>query len=303
VRDALRLGIILNFGQLLIAGITSGMVYGLIALGYHIVYRATQLIDFAQGEKAVFGGLAALALLSAVGNHPWLALIVVAVGGYIAGWLYERAILRPVYGRPAIVPIIATVGVAQFVYYGDGLIWGSSARPFPYSFSGDPQSALTFGTLRVPVDRLWLWILVLAVVVACSIFFERSRRGQAMIAAADNELGAQLAGIDVGAMRSNAMSMATALAMFGGALIAPFTLAGGSIGLSIAVKSFAGAMIGGIASPYGVVAGALIVGVTESIAAGFLSHGYRDPVAFSLLLLVLLIRPQGIFAGRTGRAA
>jgi branched-chain amino acid transport system permease protein len=303
VHDAPGRGENLNFGQLLIAGITSGMVYGLIALGYHIVFRATQLIDFAQGEKAVFGGLAALALLSAIGNHPWLALIIVAAGGYIVGWLYERVILRPVYSRPAIVPIIATVGVAQFVYFGDGLIWGSSARPFPYSFSGDPQAALALGSLRVQVERIWVWILVLVVVAACSVFFERSRRGQAMIAAADNQLGAQLSGIDVGAMRSNAMSMATALAMFGGALIAPFTLAGGSIGLSIAVKSFAGAMIGGIASPYGVVVGALIVGITESTAAGFLSHGYRDPVAFSLLLLVLLIRPQGIFARRIGRAA
>ncbi len=277
------------------------MVYGLIALGYHIVFRATQLIDFAQGEKAVFGGLAALALLPAIGNHPWLALLIVAVGGYIVGWLYERAILRPIYNRPAIVPIIATVGVAQFVYFGDGLIWGSSARPFPYSFSGDPHAAIMFGALRVPVERIWVWGLVLVVVIACSLFFERSRRGQAMVAAADNQLGAQLSGINVSAMRSDAMSIATALAMFGGALIAPFTLAGGSIGLSIAVKSFAGAMIGGMASPYGVVLGSLIVGVTESLAAGYLSHGYRDPVAFSLLLLVLLIRPQGIFGGRMGR--
>ncbi len=278
------------------------MVYGLIALGYHIVFRATQLIDFAQGEKAVFGGLIALALLPAIGNHPWLALLIVGVGGYFVGWAYERVILRPIYNRPAIIPIIATVGVAQFVYYGDGLIWGSSAQPFPYSFSGDPQAAIMFGALRVPVERIWVWGLVVVVLIACSIFFERSRRGQAMIAAADNQLGAQLSGINVDTMRSHAMSIATALALFGGALIAPFTLAGGAIGLAIAVKSFAGAMIGGMASPYSVVIGSLIVGVTESLAAGYLGYGYRDPVAFSLLLLVLLIRPQGIFGGATGRA-
>jgi branched-chain amino acid transport system permease protein len=284
-----------DFGQLLISGLTSGMVYGLIALGYHIVFRATQLIDFAQGEKAALGGLVALSLLTAIGDHPWLALLIVAVGGYVLGWAYERAILRPIYNRPPIVPIIATVGVAQFIYFGDGLIWGNSAVPFPYSFSGDPAGALTLGGLRIPIERLWVWVLVLLVVIACSLFFERSRRGQAMVAAADNQLGAQLSGINVAAMRSHAMSIATALAILGGALIAPFTLAGGSIGLAIAVKSFAGAMIGGIRSPYGVVIGSLIVGVTESLAAGYLSYGYRDPVAFSLLLLVLLIRPQGIF--------
>jgi branched-chain amino acid transport system permease protein len=278
------------------------MVYGLIALGYHIVFRATQLIDFAQGEKAVLGGLLALALLPAIGNHPWLALLIVGVGGYVIGWAYERVILRPVYNRPAIVPIIATVGIAQFMYFGDGLIWGTSARPFPYSFGSDPHAAILFGAIRVPVERIWVWGLVMVVLIACSLFFERSRRGQAMIAAADNQLGAQLSGINVDAMRSHAMSIATAIAMFGGALIAPFTLAGGAIGLAIAVKSFAGAMIGGMGSPYGVVVGSLIVGVTESLAAGYLAYGYRDPVAFGLLLVVLLVKPEGIFGGRQGRA-
>ena len=190
--------------------------YGLVALGYHIVFRATQLIDFAQGEKAALGGLVALSLLTAIGDHPWLALLIVAVGGYVLGWAYERAILRPIYNRPPIVPIIATVGVAQFIYFGDGLIWGNSAVPFPYSFSGDPSGALTLGGLRIPIERLWVWVLVLLVVIACSLFFERSRRGQAMVAAADNQLGAQLSGINVAAMRSHAMSMATALAILGG---------------------------------------------------------------------------------------
>ena len=293
----------MDLGQLLISGVTSGMVYGLVALGYHIVFRATQLIDFAQGEKAALGGLLALSLLSAIGDHPWVALPIIAVGGYVLGWLYEKAILQPIYKRPPIVPIIATVGVAQFIYFGDGLIWGNSALPFPYSFSADRSAAIILGTLRLPIERLWVWGLVIVVVIAASLFFDRSRRGQAMIAAADNQLGAQLSGINVGAMRSHAMSIATALAVIGGALIAPFTLAGGAIGLAIAVKSFAGAMIGGLASPYGVVVGSLIVGVAESLAAGYLSYGYRDPVAFSLLLLVLLIMPEGIFGGRKARAS
>jgi branched-chain amino acid transport system permease protein len=292
----------MDFGQLLISGVTSGMVYGLVALGYHIIFRATQLIDFAQGEKVVFGGLLALTFFSAIGDHPWLALPLVAASGFILGWIYERAILRPIYHRLPTVPIIATVGVAQFIYFGDGLIWGNSALPFPFSFSAEPSDAILFGALRVPIERIWVWGLVVVVVIATGLFFERSRAGQAMIAAADNQLGAQLCGINVGAMRTHAMAMATALAMCGGVLIAPFTLAGGAIGLAITVKSFAGAMIGGLASPHGVVVGSLIVGVTESLAAGYVSYGYRDPVAFSLLLLVLLIRSEGIFGGPRVRA-
>jgi branched-chain amino acid transport system permease protein len=102
-------------------------------------------------------------------------------------------------------------------------------------------------------------------------------------------------------MRSMAVSIATALAMLGGAVMAPFALTGGAIGLPIAVKAFGGAMLGGLTTPYGVVVGSLVVGVAESLAAGYLSYGYRDPVAFSVLLVVLLLRPQGIFGVVRGR--
>jgi branched-chain amino acid transport system permease protein len=292
----------MNFWQLLTSGVTSGMVYGLVALGYHIVFRATGIIDFAQGEKAALGGLVALSILTVIGDHFWVALVIVLIVGFGFGWLYERFILRLTYARPPTVQVIVTVGVSQFIYFADGLIWGNAARPFPYSLSGNQNAVLLIGSVRLSVDRLWVWGLVLVVMAAFYMFFERSRRGQAMVAAADNPLGARLSGIDVAAMRSLAVSVATALSMLGGAVIAPFTLTGGAIGLPIAVKAFGGAMLGGLTTPYGVVIGSIIVGITESLAAGYLSYGFRDPVAFSVLLLVLLLRPQGIFGVVRARA-
>ncbi|MEQ8346855.1 MAG: branched-chain amino acid ABC transporter permease [Sneathiellaceae bacterium] len=287
--------------QLVVSGITIGMVYGLVALGYHLIFRATQIIDFSQGEKVALGGLLALSAMLVVGDDLWLALIVATLVGFAIGWVYEWGILRRTYGREQVVQIIATVGVAQIFYQGHGLIWGASAIPFSHSLSGNPQAVLELGGARLLADRLWVWGLVILVVGLLHVYFERTRHGQAMIAAADNRLGAQLSGIDVGRMRSQAVAVATALAVLGGVVIAPFTLAGGSIGLPIAVKAFAGAMIGGLYSPLGVVAGSLLVGIIESLAAGLISYGYRDPVAFGLLLVVLLVRPSGLFGRRLTR--
>lgn len=282
--------------QLLVSGITIGMVYGLVALGYHLIFRATGLIDFAQGEKVALGGLFVLAVIGLVGENLWAAIIVATIMGFALGWFYEWGILRRTYGREQVVQIIATVGVALLLYHGHGLFWGLPAVPFPYSLGGDRDNVIELWGLRVLEDRFWVWGLVIAVVALLHVYFERTRHGQALIASADNELGAKLSGINVKAMRLHAVGVATALAVLGGAFIAPFTLAGGSIGMPIAVKAFAGAMIGGLHSSVGVVAGSVLVGVIESLAAGLISYGYRDPVAFALLLLILLLRPSGIFA-------
>lgn len=282
--------------QLVVSGITIGMVYGLVALGYHLIFRATGLIDFAQGEKVALGGLFVLAVIGLVGDNLWAAFIVATIMGFALGWFYEWGILRRTYGRDQVVQIIATVGVALLLYNGHGLFWGLPAVPFPHSLGGDPDNVITLWGLRVLEDRFWVWGLVIAVVALLHLYFGRTRHGQALIASADNELGAKLSGINVNAMRLYAVGVATALAVLGGAFIAPFTLAGGSIGMPIAVKAFAGAMIGGLHSSVGVVAGSVLVGVIESLAAGLFSYGYRDPVAFALLLLILLLRPSGIFA-------
>lgn len=284
--------------QLVVSGVTIGMVYALVALGYHLIFRATRVIDFAQGEKVTLGGLFALSVMMLLGNNLWVAIILATVMGFALGWLYEWGVLRRTYKRLQVVQIIATVGVAQFFYFGHGLIWGISAVPFPHSLGGDPDNVITVFGIRVLEDRIWVWGLVIAVVIVLHVYFGRTRHGQAMIASADNELGAQLSGINVGAMRSNAVAVATALAILGGVIIAPFTLAGGSIGLPIAVKAFAGAMVGGLHSSIGVVVGSIIVGVTETLVAGLISYGLRDPVAFALLLLVMLARPTGIFGRR-----
>jgi branched-chain amino acid transport system permease protein len=286
---------------MIVSGVTTGMVYSLVALGYHLIFRATRLIDFAQGEKVAVGGLLAVSIMAIFGVDLWVALLLATVIALGLGWIYERLVLRQTYDRDPVVQIIATIGVAQLLYHGHGLIWGSQPTPFPHSLGGDATRAISVGGVGILLDRLWLWALVLAVVVALHLFFTRTLFGQAMVAAADNEHGAKLSGIDVQAVRSRAVSVATALAVLGGIIIAPFTLAGGSIGIAISVKAFAGAMLGGLESAIGVVVGSILIGVIESLTAGLFSYGYRDPIAYSVLLIILLMRPQGIFGRRAGR--
>ncbi len=286
---------------LVISGATIGMVYALVALGYHLIFRATGLIDFAQGEKVALAGLFALSVMLVLGENLWAAIIVATVMGFGLGWFYEWSVFRRTYKRQQVVQIIATVGVSQIFYHGHGLIWGLNAVPFTHSLAGNPDKIITVAGLRILEDRIWIWGLVIAVVVLLHLYFDRTRHGQAMIASADNEFGARITGINVGAMRSRAVAVATALAILGGVFIAPFTLAGGSIGMPIAVKAFAGAMVGGLHSSVGVVVGSILVGVVESLAAGLISYGYRDPIVFGLLLLVLLVRPTGLFGRKLER--
>jgi branched-chain amino acid transport system permease protein len=289
--------------QLVISGITTGMIYGLVAIGYHLIFRATNLIDFAQGEKLALGGLFALAITAVIGNNLWIALGPAAIAGYALGWAYERLVLRPTYHRGQVVQIIATVGVAQFLYSAHGLIWGASPLAFPYSLGGDSSQMVFLGSIGILADKLWIWMLVIAVMLLFYVYTEHTRHGQAMVASSENELGARLSGIDVSAMRSQAVAVATALAVIGGLAIAPLTLAGGSIGLPIGIKAFAGAMLGGLNSAFGVVVGSVLVGIIESLAAGLISYGYRDPAAFGVLLVVLLILPNGLFGRRQARVA
>jgi len=188
------------------------------------------------------------------------------------------------------------VGAALIFLRGHELIWGREGLPFP-AFSPEAQP-LHLGQVVVNVQDLWIAGLLIIVLLGLYLFFQRTLRGQAAVAAAADPLGAALTGIDVPRARSIAFCLATAMAVLAGIVVAPFTLAGGQIGMPIGLKGFAGAVVGGLDSPVGVVLGSLLVGVAENLAAGLFGYGYRDPVAFSLLIIMLLLRPAGLFGPR-----
>lgn len=284
----------MDYPSLIVSGLAVGAIYALVALGYHIIHRATHVIDFAQGEKVALGGLFLVSFAQDASIPLWASVLISTACGFLLGYVYERGIVRFTYNRDQLTMIMATVGVSLILLRGHELIWGRAGLPVK-PFTSSPQT-IEIGTVRFPTQDLWIWGLLVVAVVVLYFFFQRTLRGQAAIAAAASPLGASLTGIHVPRTRTLAFGIASGLAVLAGLVVAPQTLAGGTIGASIGLKGFAGAIVGGLTSPIGVVAGSLLVGVIESLVGGVLGSGYRDPTAYALLLVALLLRPSGLFA-------
>jgi branched-chain amino acid transport system permease protein len=288
--------------QLLVAGLTVGSGYALVALGIHIILRATRIVNFAQGEFTIVGGLLALTCVQLFHVNTWFALAGATIAGFVLGLLYERVVLRPAAHSGEIPLTIATLGTVFILLYGHALVpgWGSLPQPLP-AFSGDASDAINVGGVSIQVQSIWVLALLLAALAALYLFFERTYYGKAIRAAANNPTGAKLVGIDVTGARAVSVGLAIALAAYGGTIIGPITLVGGAGGTAIAIKGFVGAIVGGLESPLGCVAGGLLVGVVEKLIQGLpgVSYGVSDPVVYSLLLVALLLRPQGLFGTRS----
>jgi branched-chain amino acid transport system permease protein len=287
--------------QLLVAGLTVGSGYALVALGIHIILRATRIVNFAQGEFTIIGGLLALTCVEIFHANTWFALVGATVAGFVLGLVFERFVLRPAAKSGEIPLTIATLGTVSLLLYGHALVpgWGSLPQPLP-SFSGEASDAITVGGVAIQVQSMWVLGLLLLALLVLYLFFERTYYGKAIRAAANNPTGAKLIGIDVTNARAVSVGLAIALAAYGGTIIGPITLVGGAGGTAIAIKGFVGAIVGGLESPVGCVAGGLLVGVAEKLIQGLpgVSYGLSDPIVYSLLLVGLLLRPQGLFGSR-----
>jgi branched-chain amino acid transport system permease protein len=287
--------------QLLVAGLTVGSGYALVALGIHIILRATRIVNFAQGEFTIVGGLLALSFVQLFHVNSWLALAGATVAGFALGLVFERLVLRPAARSGEIPLTIATLGTGFVLLYGHALIpgWGSLPQPLP-SFSGEASDAVNVAGVTIQVQSMWVLGLLLAALAVLYLFFERTYYGKAIRAAANNPTGAKLVGIDVTNARAVSVGLAIALAAYGGTIIGPITLVGGAGGTAIAIKGFVGAIVGGLESPVGCVVGGLLVGVIEKLIQGLpgVQYGISDPIVYSLLLIGLLLRPQGLFGAR-----
>jgi branched-chain amino acid transport system permease protein len=280
--------------QYLISGLTNGAIYALIALGFGIIYNATTIINFAQGEMVMLGALCAISLYHL---YPSLPLAFLGGVGLVAlvGLAFERLALRPVKDPNPITLIIITVGGAVFLKGVASLLWGKEAYPLP-AFSG--SIPLNLGPATFLPQNLWILGLTALLVLALEAFFRLSLAGKAMRACAYNARAASLVGISTGRMVQLSFVLAAALGAGAGILIAPLTLGVYDMGTMLGLKGFSAAIIGGLGSLWGGVLGGLLLGEAEALASGLISSGYRDAVAFLLLLLVLFLRPQGLVGGR-----
>jgi branched-chain amino acid transport system permease protein len=280
--------------QYLLAGLTVGAIYALLALGFSIIYNASQVINFAQGEFVMIGGMAAVWLLAAGAPLPAAAALAV-LAATLVGLALERFAVDPARGAPVVTLIIITIGASILLRGLATLVWDKKIHALP-AFSGDAPIAIAGATL-LP-QSLWVMGVAAAVFAALAWFFNRTLAGKAMLAASHNRLAAELCGISVRRVLAVSFGMSAALGALAGILIAPITFTSWDAGVMLGLKGFAAAMLGGIGSGAGAVAGGLALGLLEALSAGYLSSAYKDVIAFAILLAVLVFLPQGLLGAR-----
>jgi branched-chain amino acid transport system permease protein len=282
-------------GQLVASGLALGSIYALIALSLVLINKATDVVNFAQGEMAMFGTFICFALLTRTGM-PLVAVLVLAVPiGGLLGAVTERVAMRPLQAAPQVNALIATIGLWMIFHHAAGWIWGYDPVRFPSLFSPEPVDVLG---ARIAQNSLGIMGVSLLVVILLYLFFEHTRAGIAMRAASMNRRAAQLMGVDVGRVALLSWTLATAIGVVSGFLVAPLTFLDFEMMFAVLLKAFAGAILGGFNSLPGAVVGCLVIGVVENLFAAYVSTAFRDTFAFGVIILVLMFRPQGLFTRR-----
>jgi branched-chain amino acid transport system permease protein len=279
-----------EFLQFLFSGITVGAIYALVALGFSIIYNASHIINFAQGEFVMIGGMATVFIAAAGVSLP-LAMLLAIAGAILVGLAIETFGVRLARGASVVTLIMITIGASILIRGVAGIVFDKGFHSLP-AFSGT-QPIVIAGASLVPQS---LWVLGTTIVVALLLwlFFTRTLPGKAMLAAAHNPLAAQLVGINPRTVLRLSFVLAAALGALGGILIAPIAPTHFQVGVMLGLKGFAAAITGGLGSGPGAIAGGLLIGLAEAMCAGYLSSAYKDAVAFVIILLVLVLRPSGL---------
>lgn len=277
--------------QYLITGLTIGSIYAMVALGFVIIYNVTEIINFAQGEFVVLGGLVMVAFHVSAGLPLVIAFPATVALVMLVGILLDRLAIRPIRKPSVLTLIIATIAASILMKGVAMVIWGKD--PFDLqAFSGrDPISF--FGAIIQP-QYLWVIGFLILITISLSIFFNRTIIGKAMRACADNPDAASLVGIDTKKMILLSFALSAAIGAIAGIIVTPISLMEYDRGVSLAIKGFGAAILGGLGSFPGAILGGLIMGSIESFGAGLISSAYKDAFALIVLLAVLFFKPSGL---------
>lgn len=282
--------------QFLFTGVTVGAIYALVALGFAIIYNASDVVNFAQGEFVMIGAMSVIAL-SAGDGLPLLPAICLAVLITVGvGLALQRFAIAPARGVSVVGTIIITIGASIFLRGVALLLWGKDIFALPH-FSG--EEPLHIGKATLLPQNLWVLGGAAILVLAVQWFFHRTILGKAILACSCNRTAARMVGINVGLMMLVAYGLSAFLGAMAGVLVTPITYTSYEAGVMLGLKGFSAAILGGMGNPMGAVAGGVLLGLIEAFAAGLISSGYKDAIAFIILLLVLFLRPSGLF----GRAS
>jgi branched-chain amino acid transport system permease protein len=279
--------------QLLTSGIAQGCIYGLIALGFVLIYKATETVSFAQGDLMMLGAFCGLALMTLLGFPFWLAVPASIAAMALFGVFAERVVIRPVLGQPAFSIVMLTIGLS---YIARGLITmvpviGTETHTLPVPYK---DQVLRAGELVVAHEHL---VVIAATALLCAALFalfRYSKIGLAMQASSQNQIAAYYMGIPVQRINGLVWGLAAAVAAIAGLLLAPITFVHANMGF-IGLKAFPAAVVGGFGSLPGAIVGGLVIGIVESLAGFYLPEGFKDIAPYIVVLLMLMLRPNGLF--------
>ena len=282
----------MELAQLIVGGVAQGCVYGLIALGFVLIYKATEMVNFAQGDMMMLGAFMALTFIGTMGMNYWLGFLLAAIAMAVFGYLLDALVLRRIIGQPQFAIVILTISLGFIFRSAAGFIWGHETQSFPTPFT---NRSLNAGGLILPLETLSTIAGTLVLAGLLFLFFNYTRLGNAMQASSQNQLAAYYMGIPVKRINSLIWALSAVVATIAGVLLSPTSLVDPGIGF-LGIKAFAAAVVGGFGSLIGTVLGGLIVGVSETLAGRFLPPGFKEIVAYLIMLGVLFVRPQGLFS-------
>ncbi|HMM84085.1 branched-chain amino acid ABC transporter permease [Azohydromonas sp.] len=279
--------------QVLVSGIAQGCIYGLIALGFVLIYKATEAVSFAQGELMMLGAFLGLALLTVLGFPFWITVPAVIAAMAVFGFALERAVIRPILGQPAFSIVMLTIGIG---YVARGAITmvpviGTETHTLPVPYKDE---VIPLGGVVLAVEQLVVIGITALLCGVLYLLFSRSKVGIAMQAASQNQLAAYYMGIPVKRLNGVVWALAAVVAAVAGLLLAPITFVHANMGF-IGLKAFPAAVVGGFGSLPGAIVGGLIIGVVESLAGFYLPEGFKDVAAYVVVLIMLMLKPNGLF--------
>lgn len=279
--------------QLLISGVAQGCIYGLIALGFVLIYKATETVSFAQGDLMMVGAFGGLLTMTLLGFPFWLSILAAVLGMALFGILLERLVIRPILGQPAFSIVMLTIGVG---YVLRGLITmipniGTETHTLPVPYAGQ---VINLGSLVISADQL---VVIGATTLLCALLFAMfrySKLGIAMQASSQNQLAAYYMGIPVKRLNGLVWGLAAGVAAIAGLLLAPITFVHANMGF-IGLKAFPAAVVGGFGSLPGAIVGGLVIGIVEALSGFYLPEGFKDIAPYIVVLIMLVLKPNGLF--------
>ena len=277
--------------QLIVSGIAAGALYALVAMGLVLIYKATDIVNFAQGESVTVGAYMGWLCMAQLHLPYALAMLVVIAGSALVGVVVERVAYRPLLKSPPFTVILATLAIGLIIKNGIRLIWQDTPRTIEGAFSAEP---LEIGPVLITPERLAIVVTVAVIVVLLALFFRLSKLGRAMRATAQSQEAASLMGISVPGIFARTWALGTALGGVAGMLIAPLVGINTELG-SVLIPGFVAAVVGGFTSIPGAIVGGVLVGVLENLAGVYISSSVKQVVPFAVLLTVLMILPSGLF--------